>query len=228
MIGIYKIISPKNRIYIGQSVDIDRRFSSYKNINQNKSHKRLKLSFLKYGIDSHKFEIVEECDINVLNEKERYWQDYYDVLSVKGLNCKLTETCDKSGKLSNETKQKISLGNKGVKRNSIERRLQISNFMKTRPCSDETKLKISFSNKGKIISEEHKEILSIARKNEKFSNVGKKLGENKMSKKVICIETNKIWNSITECANDLNIPMKMLSKYLRGYRKNKTTIQYLH
>lgn len=30
MIGIYKITSPSNRIYIGQSIDIEARWKSYK------------------------------------------------------------------------------------------------------------------------------------------------------------------------------------------------------
>ena len=34
LIGIYKITSPSNKIYIGQSLDIDRRFKTYKNINK--------------------------------------------------------------------------------------------------------------------------------------------------------------------------------------------------
>ena len=43
-----------------------------------------------------KFEIIEQCILTQLNERERYWQDYYDVLGINGLNCKLTETKDKS------------------------------------------------------------------------------------------------------------------------------------
>lgn len=58
--GIYKIISPSNKIYIGQSIDIKRRFRQYREPNRNKKHPKLNNSFLKYGIDNHTFEIIEE------------------------------------------------------------------------------------------------------------------------------------------------------------------------
>jgi group I intron endonuclease len=91
MIGIYKITSPSGRVYVGQSIDIDKRWKSYKNIKSCSSQIKLKNSINKYGVDSHIFEIIEECNIDSLNTRERYWQDYYDVLN-KGLNCCLTST----------------------------------------------------------------------------------------------------------------------------------------
>lgn len=106
MIGIYKITNPKGRVYIGQSVDILRRFREYQNINNTKGQLLLNRSMAKYGVLEHIFEVVEECAAEDLNERERYWQDFYNVLE-EGLNCKLTKTGDKSGKLSEELKMKI-------------------------------------------------------------------------------------------------------------------------
>ena len=48
MIGIYKIINPKGKIYIGQSIDIDRRFNEYKKLQCNQS-KKIYYSLKKYG-----------------------------------------------------------------------------------------------------------------------------------------------------------------------------------
>lgn len=119
MIGIYKIISPSGKIYIGQSVNIINREKYYKNpkncINQTKLYR----SILKYGWENHMFSVIEECCINFLNEKERYWQDFYNSIN-SGLNCKLTKTNDKSGQLSQETKEKIGLSNTGKKRTTQE------------------------------------------------------------------------------------------------------------
>lgn len=106
MIGIYKITNPSGKIYIGQSVDIKRRFIDYKK-SLKKQQIRLYNSIKKYGYENHIFEVVEECNIELLNKRERYWQDYYNVLSNNGLNCRLTKTDDKSGRLSNETIQKL-------------------------------------------------------------------------------------------------------------------------
>jgi len=122
MIGIYKITSPSDKIYIGQSINIQKRFKQYKNLQNCKFQTKLydSLMFEK----NHKFEILEECDINLLNERERYWQDYYNVL--KGLNCRLTTYNSKSGKLSEETKLKMSIASKG-KLKSENHKLNLKN-----------------------------------------------------------------------------------------------------
>lgn len=224
MIGVYKIESPKKRIYIGQSINIEQRFSTYKNINQSSGQIKLHRSFLKYGIDNHTFEIIEECEESKLNERERYWQDYYNVLEG-GLNCTLTKANDKSGKHSNETCRNISRALTGKKLSESHRR-SISLCQIGKKLSKEHIEKISKANKGKPISDEHKKILSDLRKSELNCNVGKKGKDNKGSRKVTCSETGKTWDSITDCANDLNIRMKNLSRYLNGSRPNKTTIRY--
>ena len=50
-------------------------------------------------MENHNFEILCECEIFELNNKERFYQDLYSVISKNGLNCKLTKSNDKSGKL---------------------------------------------------------------------------------------------------------------------------------
>ena len=58
MIGIYKITSPSNRIYIGQTVDFIKRKSHYRNLKRNHQI-RLFNSIKKYGWDKHKLELIE-------------------------------------------------------------------------------------------------------------------------------------------------------------------------
>lgn len=115
MIGIYKITSPTNKIYIGQSINIEKRFSDYKKLKNCKSQTILYRSFLKYGIEKHKLEIICECEIYELNEKERFYQDLYSAISKNGMNCRLTFSSDRSGKLSEATKKKLSDSKKGKK-----------------------------------------------------------------------------------------------------------------
>lgn len=112
MSGIYKITSPQGRIYVGQTVDFEKRKSSYRR-GHSTSQRRLYNSINTYGYSQHIFEVVEQCSIEELNTRERYWQEYYDVLSEKGLNCKLTKVGDKSGVHSEETKKKQSKANIG-------------------------------------------------------------------------------------------------------------------
>lgn len=135
--GIYKIINPKGRIYIGQSINIDIRLTNYKIYKKFNSQTRLKNSFNKYGIHNHAFEIVEYCEATLLNERERYWQEHYDVLSVNGLNCKYTTTNDKSGVLSVESKKKIADSLKDSKR-TREQKQNMSNSQKGKKQSKET------------------------------------------------------------------------------------------
>lgn len=76
MIGIYKITNLVNdKVYIGQSNCIEKRIAQHKSPyeQQRFSSKPLYQAFSKYGIDNFKFEVVEECQITELDEKEMYW-----------------------------------------------------------------------------------------------------------------------------------------------------------
>lgn len=101
-IGIYKITNPKGKIYIGQSTDVEKRENCYIKLNC-KGQRILYNSIKKYGWEQHVFEIVEECKFEDLNVRERYWQDYYSVISKKGMNCLLTNTNDLPKIFSKET-----------------------------------------------------------------------------------------------------------------------------
>lgn len=114
--GIYKITNPKGRTYIGQSININKRFKGYRSsLYNSRKQVRLSRSFKKHGIDNHIFEILEECNLSVLNERERYWQEKYKVLSRNGLNCLYQSYEGRSGKMSEESKKKVSISKKGCK-----------------------------------------------------------------------------------------------------------------
>lgn len=90
--GIYKITSPLGRVYIGQSIDIHRRWNSYKKLHGTVcSQKKLYRSLSKYRPENHLFEIIEECDKSMLNNREYHWQCFYDVTSDNGLNCLIVD-----------------------------------------------------------------------------------------------------------------------------------------
>lgn len=107
MIGIYKITSPSNRVYIGQSKNIKERFNNYFSLHNCKFQKKLYRSFLKYGVINHTFEVIEECKFLELNEKERYWQEYYNSIEID-LNCFYTKTDEKPRINSQEYCNQIS------------------------------------------------------------------------------------------------------------------------
>ena len=84
--GIYKITSPSNKVYIGLSRKIEERWKGY-SVKKKTAPQQPKLyySFKKYGIENHKFEILEECKFEELSEKEIYYIKKYNSIE-EGLN----------------------------------------------------------------------------------------------------------------------------------------------
>lgn len=116
--GIYKITNLiNNKCYIGQSVHIETRLrwhrTNYKNKNEPSYDSHFYRSIRKYGLENFKFEIIEECDYEKLNEREMYWIAYYDSYS-NGYN----ETLGGGGKVQvdrNEFKKYFLENNPSVK-----------------------------------------------------------------------------------------------------------------
>lgn len=106
--GVYKIVNPKGRVYVGSSFDVEGRINNYKKGWAGKRQPRLFNSFLKYGIDNHKFTILEICEKPQTRNRERYWQEVYNAVGDEGLNCVLVESEGAPKIHSKTTKEKIS------------------------------------------------------------------------------------------------------------------------
>ena len=105
MIGIYKFTNKINKkCYIGQSVDIYRRFLSHKNSSFNKKTKDYNSQFhqaiRKYGWDNFDFEIlIKDVRKEDLNKLEQYYIKLYDSYK-NGYNATIggsSQTSDSSG-----------------------------------------------------------------------------------------------------------------------------------
>ena len=84
MIGIYKITKKiDGKSYIGQSNDIQRRFNEHKT----KKDLIIDQAIQKYGISAFNFEILEECSLEELNSREKYWIAFYNTYKGFGYNC---------------------------------------------------------------------------------------------------------------------------------------------
>lgn len=145
MIGIYKITNPNGKIYIGQSIHIERRWKEYRKYQRCDKQIKLYNSLNHYGVENHKFEIIEECDISLLNEREIYWGEVYNALHPKGLCLKLGNA---NGKVSEETKQKISKANKGITGKYIR-----TNYIKIKTSKANSIDIFQFSKEGVLIQE---------------------------------------------------------------------------
>lgn len=197
--GIYKITSPSGRVYIGQSVDLRNRINGYKSTESKYSGQPiLWRSFKKHGIENHIFEIIEQCEPDELDCRERYWQDYYDVLNG-GLNCILTECGDKKrieSVKTRENKRNVNLG----KKFSAEHKKRIGESKIGIPRSEKTKDKLREANL---------------------------CGKTENSIKVIDVITKDTFDCIVEAAKSIDINPITLSGYLKNPDKNKTNFIYL-
>ena len=241
--GIYKIKSPSNKIYIGHSTNIIKRFKYYTNLNCKKQTK-LYNSFIKYGVNNHIFDIILECEIKDLNYYERCFQEIYNSVS-KGLNCRLSKSDDQQGYLSEETKQKLSIAHKGkILSEEHKNRLRLYALN----MSELTKAKISNTLTGRILSEKTKQKLSASKKGikkpygfaEKISKIHKgKILTTDIKAKISKATRNKPkpynyknilqydkqmnfvqeWSSITEACINLNILNSSISNNLQGRTK---------
>lgn len=182
IIGIYKITSPSGRIYIGQSRNFKSRCSDYKSLDKVVKQRRLYNSYVKYGVENHKIEFIEECLFEKLNIVERKWQDYYDVTSKNGLNCVLVGTEEKPYVMTEESKLKISAAHKG-KIMSLETREKLSKSHTGKKLSEEHILKISKGSKiaKKVIDTLTNEIYNSAAELALILNINRKSFNNKLS-----------------------------------------------
>ena len=162
--GIYKIVSPSGKVYIGKSQHMQARMNIYKN-GHTKSQPKIHRSFNKYGFENHTFYLLETCDIDILLERELY----YKLQHIEEFGWEMALFCDLydhgSGPKSEETKRRMSEGkigkkhskehsHKGVPRpdfmnDEIKQKIGLSNQKPKPPRSDEHNRKIGESHVGK-------------------------------------------------------------------------------
>lgn len=94
MIGIYKIVNLVNgKIYVGQSINIQKRWYQHKSdYNKEGGCPILYAAIRKYGIENFSFEVIEECSLELLDEREKHWISQMNTLNPNGYNIALGGT----------------------------------------------------------------------------------------------------------------------------------------
>jgi len=112
--GIYMLTNKlTGGIYVGQSIDLRKRFMKHFSLSYINSRKELIISraLIKYGYSNFSVTILEYCNESDLDVKEQY---YFDKLNPQYNIQKIAGGSSKGLKLSEETKSKISKSLKGV------------------------------------------------------------------------------------------------------------------
>lgn len=86
-IGIYKIENLNTKkIYIGQSINIQKRFKEHQRNGKYNDSTLIDSDITNLGIENFSFEILEECSVAELNDKEKYYISYYNSIYPNGYN----------------------------------------------------------------------------------------------------------------------------------------------
>lgn len=163
--GIYRIALNDGRCYVGQSVDIERRWRTErlelrnKKFNGNPNH-YLQNAWNKYGEDAFIFEILEECALDIdLTVREQFWMDTLN----SAFNGRFAESSPKSVPRPPEVRAKISVAHLGMTYGP-ETRAKISKAKRGFIHSDQTKEKMRVAHTGKKFTAEHREKIGAAQR----------------------------------------------------------------
>jgi group I intron endonuclease len=201
---IYKVTNNLNgKVYIGQTIrPLIVRWKQHCNP-CNKNCIALHRAIQKYGKENFSIQQIDiACDRDELDKKEIYWINFYNSTnSEKGYNLRVG---GEHGYVSEETRIKISKSATG------------------KFVSDETKRKMSIAHKSfKMSKESIAKSVESKRKNGVYEKIAKlaALNGKKSSKKIRCIETNKIYESITDASKSCNLARSNISACLNGVTK---------
>jgi group I intron endonuclease len=233
--GIYFIkCNANSKIYIGQSVDIKRRFAAHINLLNTNQHFNIYLqrSWAKYGKQFFVFGILELVeDRNMMNDRELYWIKRHNASNPSfGFNVKIGGNV--VGAVSESTKRLLSNIFTGRKfsQETIER-MRVSAIERCK-CP-KYREKIAQSHRGKKLSPEHVEKIRLAgigrvltqSDRDKISayHKGKKKKPEAVakmalskSKRVFCTTNNTHYPSQREAARALGLQSSKVSSVCRG------------
>jgi group I intron endonuclease len=165
--GIYAITHVESgRKYVGQSSDMPRRWRRHIQLARLGDGRHLYCAIRKYGADAFKFEVLETCCPEMLNERELHWIAALGTFS-DGFNLTIGGDGVRGHKWSDEAKARISASVSA--RMTPEHRKLLSDLNKGRGVSEEAARKMGVTRRGRKLSDEHRRKISEGRKGLKLS-----------------------------------------------------------
>ena len=220
--GIYKIINCiNNKIYIGQSNNIEHRFKQHKSNSKNKCKHPLYNSINKYGIGNFEFIILEKIkNINELDLRELYWINHYKSNNPNyGYNLRLDCRTNRGYKYSEKLKKQNSEMVKKLWEDPIYR----NNMLESRKHSEGKRLK-TIENK-KLSDPRYINDILEKRKQTRINNGTTKIYSIDRDKVIrLYIDENY---ELKEVAKIMNLSFGLLAKFLKlnNIKKRKLKVR---
>ena len=158
-IVIYKLTFPSGKLYIGQTKNLEKRIKRHIRASRENINRPLYDAIRHYGENSFSVDVLEECTIQNVDEREVYYIKTFDTQVKNGYNLdgggrsnRLISDITRK-KLSDNAKQKYLLTGKTSttgKKYTDEERENISKFLRGRKLSPEHIKKMSERNKGEL------------------------------------------------------------------------------
>jgi predicted GIY-YIG superfamily endonuclease len=225
MIGIYSILNLKNnKIYVGSSKSLQRRkYEHFYSLSKNTHYNNhLQNAYNKYGKNSFIFNILEECELSQLSNREEYWIKIYSSLDNNyGYNGCIVE--NSSHYYQQHTKDKMSLSNKS-KKQVYQYDLQgnlLNRFDSIKKCSlviniDRRAIQNSLNNTNQTARGFYFSFGSFDYINTNKFQHDKRISKYTLNDNYICS-----YNNIKQAAIDMNVAYTNLSRHL-SQNKPKT------
>lgn len=252
---IYKITNIKDgKVYIGQTtVNFEYRINKHLFELKNNIHKNTHLqnAWNKYGEENFKFEVLQECGLEEIDELERFWIALYDSTN-RNYGYNFENGGNKNKRIHKETLKKLSEKSKRNWRDPQYLKKMKIRSDKMKGSNNPLAVKIICINDGKVFDSmmdaanyyqiSNKSICSVCKgkkisthglqfayyedgKEYKLKEVPKyKKGNHHSARKIICINDNKIFDSIVEASEYYQINYGNIYQVVTG--KSTATESY--
>ena len=229
MIGIYRVTNRINgKSYIGQSKNIESRLKYHQTANR-ESNLAIRNDLIKYGSENFLYEVLEECDVTCLDEREGYYiRTLKPEYNTKGFTEHGIHYNDESTRakirssaklwwknLPSETKEKITRNN-------------LTGRKKGYHLTSEQKDRLRKANLGKKQSTETKEKRKETMR--KLKDSGAYVQTNAGHRKpIVCITDQRTFESVKAAGEWYGISSSKISSVLKGRQKttNNLAFEYL-
>lgn len=233
-VSIYSITNIiNNKVYIGMSQKIEyRKYRHFWMLDNNRhDNEKLQNAYNKYGKSNFIFKEIDSIDTDDIMKAldlEHYYIMYYDSYR-NGYNKSIGYDGSTLIEFTPERLEKMSKAMMG------------NSYGKGKKMSEKQKKIISLTQKGKRLSAETRNKISLSRigkydgSNNAFygkhhtEETKQKIREKANKRKVQCIETGEVFDSISECSRIMNVNRSNLGKVCRGTMKRTGgyTFQYI-